>query len=64
MARSVAKADLWPDGKHRHWCTVNLTDRGNTLKMLDEDMSTEDVLRKFPRVTVGTIAAVKANLNR
>lgn len=71
MARSrrgpavpVAPPILWPDGKHRHWETLDLADRGNILRLLNMNASTEDILRRFPQVTVGTIAAVKANLNR
>lgn len=63
-ATPVAPPILWPDGKHRHWETIDIADRGNILRMLNMDASTTDILRRFPHVTVGTIAAVKANLNR
>ncbi len=55
---------LWPDGKHRHWDTIPARMRYRLLMMIIAGRSTDDLLRAYPLITVGTIAAVKANLNR
>ena len=55
---------LWPDGKHKHWDTLDAGDRANILKMIGAGASNWDIVCVYGDVTVGTIAAVRANLNR
>jgi hypothetical protein len=54
----------WPDGKHRSWTTVDAGVRRAILTLLHNRSPTEEVLRQYPRVTIGTLAAVKAQFSR
>ena len=55
---------MWPDGKYRNWNQIDLNERSKILDLLHKNTSTETILRKYPRVTVGTLAAVRAQLGR
>lgn len=55
---------LWPDGKFRTWAYIDPTVRVQILRMLHMGESTDAVLTRFPLVTVGTLAAVKAQFPR
>lgn len=55
---------LWPDGKHKHWETIEIGDRANILKMIKAGATNYDIVASHGDVTVGTIAAVRATLNR
>jgi len=57
-------AIFWPDGKHRSWSTVPAADRADILRMIDNDSDNEEIIDEYPHVTIGTIAAVRARLNR
>jgi hypothetical protein len=54
----------WPDGKHKSWSTLDLPDRQAILQMIKHGQSTDAIVRAYKHVTVGTIAAVRAALNR
>lgn len=55
---------LWPDGKHRRWKTLDPTERQTIVLMIRHGQSTEAILRRFPHVSVGTVAAVRAARSR
>lgn len=55
---------LWPDGKYRNWAQIDLNERSKILDLLHKNATTESVLRKYPKVTVGTLAAVRAQFGR
>ena len=56
--------ERWPDGKHRSWKTLPQSEKRTILLMLRNHQPTEVILQKFPHVSVGTLAAVRASLSR
>lgn len=61
---SAIKPHLWPDGKHKSWETVDAVDRQAIVLLLKKNVPTEQILKSYPHVSVGTLAAVKAALKR
>jgi hypothetical protein len=58
-------APFWPDGKHKSWKTIPDKDRRNILQALQAGLTSEQILRQcYRNVTIGTLAAVKAQFGR
>ena len=56
---------FWPDGKHKSWATIPDKDRRAILQALKLGLSSEEILRQcYRNVTIGTLAAVKAQFGR
>lgn len=61
---SAIKPHLWPDGKHKSWRTVDSVDRQAIVLMIKRGVATETILKSYPHVSVGTLAAVRAAIKR
>lgn len=56
--------NFWSDGKYRSWTKIPVSDRTIILTLLKAKRDVDAILRQFPRVTIGTLAAVKAQFPR